>query len=199
VFSLSNIPESYLPPSSQPWGRWVTNGLREFFRKREEYDMATQNSIRQLNIAIPQPMRGLLVRQTSGTVTITTAGVYVPMNLTSTLDSDVSFNMVASGAPNVTGLKNDTDQTRTVVFIATYDGKGGNNQGIGLKLALNNVPINASECASFAGSSGQFGKAMTQYMMRVAPGDEVTMWAANLDGTTNIDVARLKLLAHAVS
>jgi hypothetical protein len=39
---------------------------------------------------------------------------------------------------------------------------------------------------------------MTQYMMRVAPDDEVTMWAANLDGTTNISIARLKLLAHAI-
>jgi hypothetical protein len=195
---MTRIPESYLPPNSQPWGRWVTNSIRDFFRKREEYDIAVQNSIRQLNIAIPQPMRGLLTRQTSGTVTITTAGVYVPINLTGTLDTDVSFNMVASGAPNVTGLKNDTDQTRTVVFIATYDGKGGNNQAMGLKLGLNGVPIDASECSSFAGSAGQFGKTMTQYMMKVAPGDEVSMYAANLDATDDLSIARLKLLAHAI-
>ena len=193
------IPESYLPPNSQPWGRWVTNSIREFFRKRDQYDLDTQNAIRQLNIAIPQPMRGMLTRQTTGTVTITTAGVYVPMNLAGTLDADVSFNMVASGSPNVTGLENDTDQTRTIVFIATYDGKGGNNNAIGLKLALNNVPIDASECRTFGGGTGQVGKAMTQYMMRVAPGDEVTMWAANIDATTNITVERFKLLAHAVS
>jgi hypothetical protein len=195
---MTNIPQSYLPPASQPWGRWVTDSIRDFFRKRQEYDIAVQNSIRQLNIAIPQPMRGLLTRQTSGTVTISTAGVYVPINLAGTLDTDVSFNMVASGAPNVTGLKNDTDQTRTMVFIATYDGKGGNNHAIGLKLALNNVPIDASECTSFAGGGGQFGKAMTQYMLRMAPDDEVTMWAANIDATTNISIARLKLLAHAI-
>jgi hypothetical protein len=195
---MTRIPESYLPPASQPWGRWVTNSIREFFRKREEYDIAVQNSIRQLNIAIPQPMRGFLSRQTSGTVTITTAGVYVPINLVSTLDPDVSFNMVASSAPNVTGLKNDTDQTRTMMFIATYDGKGGNNQGIGLKLALNGVPIDNSECTSFAGASGQFGKAMTQYMLRMAPDDEVTMLATNLDSTTSLDIIRLKLSAHAI-
>jgi len=195
---VTNIPESYLPPSSQPWGRWVTNGLRDFFRKRDEYDLAVSNSIRQLNIAIAQPMRGLITRQTSGTVDIITAGVYVPINLVGVVDADVTFNMVASGAPNVTGLKNDTDQTRTMVFIATYDGKGGNNHAIGLKLALNNVPIDASECTSFAGGSGQFGKTMTQYMMRVEPGDEVTMWGANLDTTTDLDIARLKLLAHAI-
>lgn len=195
---MTSVPESYLPPASQPWGRFVTNGLRDYFRKREEFDYGVQNSIRQLNIAIPQPMRGLLTRQTAGTVTITTAGVYVPINLASTLDTDVSFNMVASGAPNVSGLKNNTNQTRTMVFIATYDGKGGNNNAIGLKLALNNVPIDASECTSFAGGGGQFGKAMTQYMMRMEPDDEVTMWAANIDATTDLDIARLKLLAHAI-
>jgi hypothetical protein len=195
---MTRIPESYLPPVSQPWGRWVTNSIREFFRKRDEYDFAVQNSIRQLNIAIPQPMRGFLSRQTSGTVAITTAGVYVPINLASTLDPDVSFNMVASSAPNVTGLKNNTDQTRTMMFIATYDGKGGNNQAIGLKLALNGVPIDNSECTSFAGASGQFGKAMTQYMLRMAPDDEVTMLATNLDGTTSLNIIRLKLSAHAI-
>jgi hypothetical protein len=195
---MTNIPQSYLPPASQPWGRWVTDSIRDFFRKRQEYDIAVQNSIRQLNIAIPQPMRAFLSRQTSGTVAIATAGVYVPINLASTLDPDVTFNMVASDAPNVTGLKNNTDQTRTMMFIATYDGKGGNNQGIGLKLALNGVPIDNSECTSFAGASGQFGKAMTQYMLRMAPDDEVTMLATNLDGTTSLDIIRLKLSAHAI-
>jgi len=34
--------------------------------------------------------------------------------------------------------------------------------------------------------------------MRVEPGDEVTMWGANLDTTTDLDIARLKLLAHAI-
>jgi hypothetical protein len=191
-------PTSFLPPASQPWGRWVEGVIKNILDSRDRVSNDVQNSLRQLNIAIPQPMRGLLTRQTSGTVTISTAGVYVPINLAGTLDTDVSFNMVASGAPNVTGLKNDTDQTRTMVFIATYDGKGGNNHAIGLKLALNNVPIDASECTSFAGGGGQFGKAMTQYMLRMAPDDEVTMWAANIDATTNISIARLKLLAHAI-
>lgn len=195
---MSNIPESYLPPQSQPWGRWVTNGLRNYFSKRDEYDKATFNAIKQLNLAIPQPMRGMLTRQTTGTVTITTAGVYVPINLAGTLESDVSFNMVASGSPNVTGLKNDTDQTRTMVFIATYDGLGGNNNAIGLKLALNGVAIDQSECRTFGGSTSQRGKAMTQYMLKLEPGDEVTMLAANIDAVVNITIDRYKLLAHAI-
>jgi hypothetical protein len=144
-------------------------------------------------------MRGLLWRQTTTTVTITTAGVYVPINAAGTLDSDVAFNMEASGSPNVSGLKNTTGQTRTVVIIATYDGKGGNNQAIGLKLALNNVPIDGSECRSFGGSTGRVGKTLTQWIMKLEPDNEVTMWAANIDGTTNLTIDRYKMLAHAVA
>jgi hypothetical protein len=195
---MSNIPESYLSPNSQPWGRWVTNSLREFFRKREEYDIAVQNSIRQINIAIPQPMRGAISRQTSGTVTITTAGVYEPINLAGTLDTDVSFNMSISGAPNVSGLKNDTDQTRTMVVIGSYDGKAGNNQTIGCKLAINGVLIDESECTSFSGNILQFSKTLSQWIVKLGPGDEVTMYAANLDATDDIDLTRYKMVAHAI-
>ena len=122
----------------------------------------------------------------------------MPINAAGTLDSDVTFNMVTSGAPNVSGIKNDTDQTRIMVIIATYDGKAGNNQAMGLKLALNGEPIDATECRSFAGSSGQFGKTMTQWMLRLEPGDEVTMLAANIDTTDNLTIARYKMLAHAI-
>ena len=193
-----SIPNPYLSPESQPWGRWVTNTLRNYLAKRQQYDIDTYNAIKQLNVVTYQPMRGLLWRQTSGTVVITTAGVYVPLNLAGTLDADVSLNLLASEAPNVSGLKNNTNQTRTMVFIATYDGKGANNQAMGLKLALNNVPIDASECTSFAGSASQFGKTMTQYMIKMEPGDEVTMWVSNIDATDDLDIARFKLLAHAI-
>jgi hypothetical protein len=195
---MTNIPDSFLPPNSQPWGRWVTNNIRQFFNKREEYDLATANAIRQLNIAIPQPMRGAISRQTSGTVVINTAGVYEPINLAGTLDTDASFNMVASGAPNVAGLKNDTDQTRTMVVIGSYDGKAGNNQTIGCKLAINGVLVDESECTSFSGNILQFSKTLSQWIVKLGPGDEVTMYAANLSATDNIDLARYKMIAHAI-
>lgn len=195
---MSNIPDSYLPPQSQPWGRWVTNGLRDFFRKRDEYDKATFNAIKQLNIAIPQPMRAVLWNQTGGTVTVSAAGTYYPINIAGTLDPDATFNMTA-GTTNVSGLVNDTNQARTIVFIATYDGKCGNNNAMGLKLALNGTPIDATECRSFAGSADQVGKTMTQWIERVEPGDEVAMWAANIDTTDDLVIERFKFLAHAVS
>jgi len=193
-----SIPDPYLPPPFQPWGRWVTQTLRNYIAKREEYNIATYNSIKQLNTATFQPMRAVLWNQTGDTVAVTTAGVYYPINIAGTLDPDATFNMVA-GTDNVTGVKNNTTQARTVVFIATYDGKCGNNNAMGLKLALNGVPIDATECRSFGGSTGQVGKTMTQWIERMEPGDEVSMWAANIDTTDDLEIDRFKLLAHAVS
>jgi len=193
-----SIPDPYLPPPSQPWGRWVTQTLRNYIAKREEYNIATYNAIKQLNTATFQPMRAVLWNQTGDTVAVTTAGVYYPINIAGTLDPDATFNMVA-GTDNVTGVKNNTTQARTVVFIATYDGKCGNNNAMGLKLALNGVPIDATECRSFGGSTGQVGKTMTQWIERMEPGDEVSMWAANIDTTDDLEIDRFKLLAHAVS
>jgi hypothetical protein len=193
-----SIPDPYLPPPSQPWGRWVTSTLRNYLAKRQQYDIDTYNAIKQLNTATFQPMRAVLWNQTGGTVAVTTAGVYYPINLAGTLDPDATFNMVA-GTDNVTGVKNNTNQARTVVFIASYDGAAGFASGIGLKLALNGTPIDATECNSFASSIGLVGKTMTQFIIRMEPDDEVSMWAANLSSTTDITVERFKLLAHAVS
>lgn len=192
------IPEPFLPPPSQPWGRWVSSRIRGLITSTSRFETEARNNLRQLNIAQRQPMRGLLWRQTSFTVTITSAGVYVPLNSAGTLDTDVTFNMAASGSPNVSGLKNTTGQTRTVVIIATYDGKGGNNHAIGLKLALNGVPIDGTECRSFGGSTGQVAKAMTQWIMKLEPDDEVTMWGANIDATNNLTIDRYKMIAHAI-
>ena len=193
-----SIPKSYISPQSQPWASWVTDNIRNILNKNEKFDIDTYNAIRQLNIAQRQPMRAVLWNQVGGTVTVTVAGDYYPINLAGTLDPDATFNM-AAGTTNVSGLKNNTDQARTIVFIATYDGKAGNNNAIGLKLALNGVPIDATECRSFAGGGGQVGKAMTQWIERVEPGDEVSMWAASIDTTDDVEIERFKLLAHAVS
>lgn len=192
------IPSSYLPPPSQPWGRWVVKRLAEIAATLTKLQTDSANSIRQLNIAQRQPMRAALWTQTTFTVPITTAGTYVAINESGTLDSDVTFNMVQSGSPNVTGVKNDTNQTRTVVVIATYDGKCGNNNAMGLKLALNGTPIDATECRSFAGSSGQVGKTMTQWIMKLEPGDEVSMYAANIDTTDDLEIERFKMIAYAI-
>jgi hypothetical protein len=150
------------------------------------------------DVVPPAPMRGAISRQTQGTVVINSANTYVPINLAPNLDTSVSDNMSLSSAPNVTGLKNDLDEERIVVIIATYDGKAGNNHAIGLKLALNGTPIDETECTSFGGPGGQFAKTMTQWIMRLDAGDEVTMLAANKDTTDNLSIARYKMIAYSV-
>jgi hypothetical protein len=195
---MTKNPESFLPPPSQPWGRWVVSNILRLTRTLERFQRDVNNNLRQLNISQRQPMRGLIWRQTTVTVPITTAGVYVPIDAAGTVDANVTFNMEASDAPNVTGLKNTTGQERIMVVIATYDGKGGNNNAIGLKLALNGVLIDGSECRSFGGSSGQVAKTMTQWVVKLGAGDEVSMYAANIDATTNLTIERYKMVAHAV-
>jgi len=192
------IPEPYLPPPSQPWGRWVSSRVQNLLTSTTRFEREARNNLRQLNIAQRQPMRGLLWRQTSFTVTITTAGVYVPLNTSGTLDTDVTFNMEASGAPNISGLKNITDQTRTMVILASFDGEAGNNHNIGLKLALNGALIDGSECTSFVAGGGNVGKVFTHWILKLEPDDEITMYGANLSSTTNLSIDRFKMTAHAI-
>lgn len=142
--------------------------------------------------------RGAISRQAIGTVTIDSADTYVPMSLMPTLD-DSSFNMSLPSNHNVTGLKNNGLETRLFVVIATYDGKGGNNHAIGLKLALNGVQIDETECTSFGGGGGQFAKTMTQWMLYLDPDDEISMYAANKDTSDNLSIARLKMIAYSIA
>ena len=150
------------------------------------------------DVVSPAPMRGAISRQEQGTVVINSVNTYVPINLAPTLDVSTSANMSLASSPNVTGLKNDVGQERVVVVIATYDGKAGNNQAIGLKLALNGTPIDETECTSFGGPGGQFAKSLSQWIMRLEAGDEVTMLAANKESTTDISIARLKMIAYSI-
>ena len=193
-----SIPKSYISPQSQPWARWVTDNIRNILNKNQKFDIDTYNAIRQLNIAIPQPMRAVLWNQTSSVITITTAGEYVPINVAGTLDTTATFNMEATGSPNVTGFKNITNQARTVMMFSSYDGKCGNNNAMGLKLALNGTAIDATECQSFAGGGGQVGKTFTHWIMRMEPDDEVTMLCANIDNTTDLTIDRFKFIATAI-
>jgi len=194
---MTTKPNSFLPPNSQLWGRWVETTLNSILAVRQKAEQDIANALRQLNISSRQPMRGMLWNQTGTTVTITTAGVYVPINLAGTLDVDGTFNTVA-GTVNASGLKNDTDQARTIMFIASCDVSGANSDAIGFKLAVNGVPIDATECRSFTGPSAEAGKLLSQWIQRVEPGEEISLWVANIDGTTNLSVERFKLLAHAI-
>jgi hypothetical protein len=151
--------------------------------------------------ADPILVRGAISRQSAGTVPIASANTYVPMGLSGTLQTGETLrNMMAADnnfPTDVSGLKN-TGDTKTLAIIATYDGKAANNQAIGLKLAVNGVPFDMTECTSFGGPGGQFAKTMTQWIFQVGNGDEITMWVANKDGDTDLSIARYKMIAYAI-
>ena len=141
--------------------------------------------------------RGQMGRITTGTVTGLTLNTYKATGLVGTLDTSTTFGMVL-GTTNQLALKNNSGGTRIFRVYASYDGKAGNNEVLGLKLAKNNVPIDESECRSFAGAAGQFAKLVTNWMVSLADGDEISIWVANFSNTTNIDIDRCRIVALAV-
>ena len=192
------IPQSYLQPDSQPWGRWVTDSLRSFLAKRSEYDLATNNAIRQINLAIPQPMRAQLWDTSGGTVPITDIGVYVPLNIDANVLGDATFNLARSDPPNISGLKNITNQKRMLHVIATYEGYGGNNTALGIKLGIDGVVLDGSAASAFASNTTATGKLITHWITPLEPGSQVTVYAANLETTDDIIISRWKISAIAI-
>jgi hypothetical protein len=176
----------------------VTDQLRGFLRKRDEYDLATANAIRQLNLATPEPMRGVLWNQTGGTVTIGTTGAYVPLNIAGTLDADAAFNMEAGGSPNVTSLTNTTDQTRIVFVIGSFDARTVGTNTLGLRFSLNGTGVDATVCEAHNGFADRTAKLITHFIFRMGPGDTVGLECANTDSTANVSVDRYRLVAHAI-
>ena len=130
-------------------------------------------------------------RQTNGTVSIAASGTYYPINLASTIDSANSFGMVAgTGA----ALQNDTGESQLFTVIGSADCRSANNQLLGLKLAVDGVVIDASDCRANTGSNN-YGKLLSQWIVELDDGEEVQLYIANHSATTSIDVNRCKLIA----
>jgi hypothetical protein len=102
------------------------------------------------------------------------------------------------GTTDTFALKNTSGETRIFRFYASYDGECGNNRVLGLKLALNGTPIDASECRAATGSSVSFAKLVTSLIIEMDPNDEVALFVANHTGTQNIDMNRGRILATSV-
>jgi hypothetical protein len=135
---------------------------------------------------------------TNQTVTITTAGQFVTTGINGTFDTGVAQGFV-KGTADTFGVKNNTDVTRLMRVYASADVRGGNNQVHGAKLALNGTPVDASECRAFTGSgANDFAKLITSLVIKMEPGDEVSLFLANFTNTNNLTVGRARLIATAV-
>lgn len=138
---------------------------------------------------------GQMSNQSSQTVNITTAGTYVEMNITGTFDTADSYGLIAPNTASF-GIKNDSGSTQLLHFIATADIGAPNNEVVGLRLALNGSPLSETTCQAGTGVGGAgFAKVMTQWMIELNDGDEVSMWLANVTTTDNLTVYRAKIVA----
>lgn len=143
--------------------------------------------------AVKVPYYGQMSSQTIQTVSITTQGVYVPMNITGTFDT---ANSQGSTAPTTGtfGVKNTSGLALRFLVIATADVEIGNNKQAGWRLAVNGVAITETTCTATTGTSN-FAKLMTQWIVNLPNNGEVTCLLANLTNTDNIQVDRSKIVA----
>jgi hypothetical protein len=143
--------------------------------------------------AIKVPYYGQMSSQTTQTVNITTAGVHVPMNITGTFDI---VNSQGTTAPTVGtfGVKNTSGRALRFLVIATADVEIGNNKRAGWRLAVNGVALPETTCSATTGTVN-FAKLMTQWIVQLNDGDEVTCLLANLTDSNDIQVDRSKIVA----
>ncbi len=144
-----------------------------------------------------QPIRGQASRMTTGEIAIATQGVYVATGLVATFDS-ATANEMALGTVNTFGVKNTSGETRLVQVYGSIDAVSGNNQTLGIKLALNGTPIDQTECRAFTGSGGQEAKLVTNWMISMDDDDEVSLFIANHSGTVNVEFRRGRIVAAEV-
>jgi hypothetical protein len=139
---------------------------------------------------------GQMSNQSSQTINITTANTFVDMAITGTFDTANSYGLIAPSVSSTFGIKNNTGATQLLHFIATADIATSNNNAVGLKLAKNGTPLNETQCQAPTGTGGSnFAKVMTQWMIELDDGDEVSMFVANITGTDNLDILRAKIVA----
>ena len=144
-------------------------------------------------------VRGQVSKMTDGTIDIVTQGVYVSTGLTATLDADTAYGMVL-GTTDTFGLKNDSGATKLFRVYGSIDANTvtGNNKALGVKLALNGVVIDATECRANTGGTNEQAKLMTSWMVELDDGDEVSLFIANHSSDVDIAFQRGRLVASEV-
>jgi hypothetical protein len=138
---------------------------------------------------------GQLSRTTSGTVSSISAGVYKSTGLAGTLGTEVyGFER----GTDQMSLKNVSGEPILCRFYASADIEAGNNKVLGIKLALDGVLIDETECRAPTGLGTTFAKLVTSWIIEVADGEEVALYVANHTTTDNLTVQRCRLIAATV-
>ena len=135
---------------------------------------------------------GQISRQTTGTISIATAGTYVSTGLTATLNSVA--NGVALGTTDTFAIKNTSGETRVFEVFGSMDALTTSAGILGIKLAKNGTPIDETECRAYH-IAATAGKLVTNWMISLAPNDEVALFVTNVSATETITLARGRIVA----
>lgn len=136
---------------------------------------------------LEERFHGLVYYAVQTEVTIDTAGVYVDLPFTGTLN-DLSVG--AASVDSKLGLKNVSPKSYIVQVKGTADVEAkGSSKEMGLRLVKNGTDINGGECRATVANS-TIGKLHSFAIVEVEPGDEVTMQIANFTNTNNPDFER---------
>jgi hypothetical protein len=139
---------------------------------------------------------GQVSKITSGTINIATAGTYQSTGLTATLDTE-SYG-ISLGTTDTFAIKNTSGETLLVKIYGSADIDAGNNKVLGIKLALNGTPVDNTECNAPTGNGASFAKLITNWMIELAPNDEVALYVTNKTNTGNVTFLRGRLVASTV-
>ncbi len=133
---------------------------------------------------------------TFDTIEIGAKDVYQSTGLTATLNSLNSG--VSLGEDDEFGLKNTSGETRIFDVFGSIDmGATGEATALGIKLALNGVEIDETECRAVSLDSRP-GKLVTAWLLELEPDDEVSLMVANLTNANNISFSRGRIIARTV-
>jgi hypothetical protein len=129
---------------------------------------------------------------------IVTTGVFVEAGINGTLDTSTAVNFTALTDERI-GLRYTGSDNRIFWCYGSYDGTGGNNHVLAIRLAKNGVSIPQTEGRTFSSSGQQEAKLVTSWMISLAPNDTLSIVLANASDTHNISIKRARLVVNAIS
>jgi hypothetical protein len=139
---------------------------------------------------------GQIVRTTSGTVTIGATGTFQTTGLTATLDAANSEG-ISLGTTDEFAIKNTSGKTVRYRVFASMDCSTATTQAVGIKLALNGVAIDESDCRAWA-LEDRTAKLVTNWIVEMEDDDEVSLFVANITSDDDINFIRGRIVASSV-
>ena len=140
---------------------------------------------RRINV-LEERFHGLVASSTLTTVSIATAGTYVDLPVTGSLEEAKGVGLVTGKF----GLKNISRKPYFVDVTATADFEAkGSNKVIGLRIVKNGQSLSGAECRATV-ANNFIGKLHSFGIVRVDPDDELTVQVTNFTNTNDPDFQR---------